>query len=201
MLLAAVKAASDGHGGQLPPEVAAAIIAGAASLLVLAFTVWVAGQKDRDNRRRDTYSKAFAVVAAYKEFPYVVRRRRSGPASIPADERIRISEDLRKVQEQLSYYSAWMATESARVAATYRHLVAETRRIAGGQIHNAWTEPPITADEAMNMPDIGLGNLAASEAAYLDAVADHLSWSPWRRWHRRGPADGDSAQTAGKTSS
>ena len=167
-----------------PVQISVAIVAGAFSVLLLAINMWVSRQKDRDDRRSDLYSKAFAAVAAYKEFPYIVRRRRSGGAGVAAEERIRISEDLRHVQEQLSYHSAWMATESKRVAVAYRHLVAETRRIAGAQIHEAWLQPPATTDEAMNMPDLGLRQLGSAESAYLDAVADHLSWWPGPR--RRG---------------
>jgi hypothetical protein len=166
-------------------QVVAAIIAGAVSLAVLAITAWLNSQRDRDNRRRDTYSKAFAAVAAYKEFPYVVRRRRSGSAAVAADERVRISEELRSVQHDLSYYSAWTATESASVATAYRHLAAETRRIAGTQIHEAWLAPPARNDGNMNMPDLGLGELVPVEAAFLAVVADDLSLWPHRRWRRK----------------
>jgi hypothetical protein len=184
LLFAQTHASQAGDDG-IPAQVVAAIIAGAVSLVVLAFTTWANSQREKDSRRREMYAKAFAAVAAYKEFPYVVRRRRSGAAAIAADERVRISEALRTVQQDLSYYSAWMATESARVASTYRALVADTRRIAGQQIHIAWTTPPPKKDEEMNMPDLGLGQLATAEAAFLAAVGDHLSWWPHRRWRRR----------------
>jgi hypothetical protein len=58
------------------------------------------------------FSKAFAAAVAYEEFPYVVRRR----ASAPEDERIRISTELRKVREDISYYSAWLFTESRAIS-------------------------------------------------------------------------------------
>jgi hypothetical protein len=122
------------------------------------------------------------VIAAYKEFPYVVRRRRSGAPSTEADERARISEELRKVQADLSYYGAWMDTESSRVASTYTALDVEVRRVAGQQIHDAWVEAPICEDKGMNMPDLGLDELDESEKAFLAAASDHLSFVPWRRW-------------------
>jgi hypothetical protein len=37
----------------------------------------------------------------------------------------------------------------------------------------------------MNMPDLGLGELAPVEAAFLAVVADHLSLWPHRRWRRK----------------
>lgn len=168
----ASQAADDG----LPAQVVAAIIVGAVSLVVLAVTTWANSQREKDSRRREMYAKASAAVAAYKEFPYVVRRRRAGATGIAADERVRISEALRVVQQDLSYYSAWMATESNRVTAAYRALVTETRRIAGEQIHIAWTTPALKKDDDMNMPDLGLGQLATPEATFLTVVADQLSW-------------------------
>jgi len=92
----------------IPVEVTVALIGGTVSVIVFALTALVANVKDRDSRRRDTYARAFQVIAAYKELPYVVRRRRAGDVSAAADERARISEDLRKVQVDLSYFSAWM---------------------------------------------------------------------------------------------
>lgn len=166
----------------VPVEVTVALIGGTVSIVVFALTASVASVKDRDNRRRDTYARAFQAVAAYKEFPYVVRRRRSGDTSTAADERARISEDLRGVQADLSYFSAWMDTESSRVASTYRKLIAELRRVAGQQIHDAWAEAAVSDDNGMNMPDLGLGRLEEWEKAFLSAASDHLSFVPWRRW-------------------
>lgn len=168
----------------VPVQVTVAIIGGTVSILVFALTALVASVKDRDARRRDTYARAFQAIAAYKEFPYVVRRRRSGDGSREADERARISEELRSVQADLSYYTAWIGTESARVASTYRALVVETRRVAGQQIHDAWAQPAISDDTGMNMPDLGLSQLEKSEKDFLGAASDHLSLVPWRRWRR-----------------
>ena len=162
---------------EIPVAVVVAIIAGAISLITVATNTLVATVREQRNRRRDTYASAFSAVTAYKEFPYVVRRRRGGTPKVAADERVRISEDLRKVQEQLAYYGAWMKTESPAVAAAYDTLVADTRRIAGGQIHDAWMTAPMSTDDGMNMPDLGLAALKPSEDAYLAAVAHHLSWS------------------------
>lgn len=166
----------------IPVEVTVALIGGTVSIIVFALTALVASVKDRDNRRRDTYARAFQVIAAYKEFPYVVRRRRSGDPSTEADERARISEELRTVQADLSYYGAWMDTESPRVASKYRALIVEVRRLAGQRIHDAWAEAPISEDKGMNIPDLGLSQLDQSEKEFLSAARDHLSFVPWRRW-------------------
>jgi hypothetical protein len=166
----------------IPVEVTVALIGGTASVIVFALTALVASVKDRDSRRRDTYARAFQVIATYKEFPYVVRRRRFGDGTTASDERARISEELRNVQADISYFSAWMGTESPRVATKYRSLVDLTRRIAGQRIHDAWAEVPIKDDSGMNMPDLGLKQLEQFEQEFLAAASDHLSVIPWRRW-------------------
>jgi hypothetical protein len=161
------------------PIVGAAITA-AASLLALAINAWLTAYRERANRRREMFSKAFAAAVAYEEFPYVVRRRRT---SAPEDERIRISTELRKVQEDISYYSAWLFTESQAISEAYETLIRKLREIAGKEIHNAWNQRPAGSDAEMNMPDLGLSALKPFKQAYLREVADHLS--PIPRWLRR----------------
>ncbi len=160
----------------IPVAVVVAIIAGAISLISLATNTVVAAVREQRNRRRETYASAFSAVTAYKEFPYVVRRRRGGSPEVAADERVRISQDLRRVQEQLAYYGAWMTTESSAVATAFEALVKDTRQIAGGQIHDAWVAEPMSTDDQMNMLNLGLAALKPSEDAYLAAVARHLRW-------------------------
>ena len=164
----------------IPPAIIGAAIAGAVSLAVLAINSWLTGHRDRVNRRRDLFSKAFTSAVAYREFPYVVRRRRS---SRPEDERIRISTELRKVQEDISYYASWLSTESRHVSEAYGALIGRLREVAGCEIRKAWSECPVRSDDEMNINDLGLGVLNAQEQAYLLEVADHVSTLP--RWLRR----------------
>lgn len=156
------------------PIIVVAITA-AVSLLALAINAWLTAYRDRVNRRRDMFSKAFTAAIAYEEFPYVVRRRRT---SAPEEERIRISTEFRKVQEDISYYSAWLFTESHHVSEAYETLIRKMREIAGREVHNAWNQQPVGSDAEMNMPDLGLGALKLFEQAYLREVADHLSPVP-----------------------
>ena len=138
----------------------------------LAATTWISKTRDHRARRRDVFSKAFAAVVFYAEFPYVVRRRR---ADAPEEERIRISEELRKVQQDLAYYEAWLRTESPEVAEAFGQLVSETRRVAGESIHDGWKAAPPTEDQQMNMPDLGLGALMPFRERYLEAVTKDLA--------------------------
>jgi hypothetical protein len=96
-------------------------------------------------------------------------------------ERVRLSDEMREIQKDISYYEALIGRErSGRVAAHYRGLVAKTRQIAGGIIRRSWNEEPITSDSQMHSPEIAaeLGALKAFEDGYLNAVADELGIRP-----------------------
>jgi len=129
--------------------------------------------EEERNRIRTTCAEAFEAVAAYKEFPYAIRRRRD---DTPAAERVRLSEELRHIQTRLSYYTAWMRGEDATLARSFDELVTNLRRIAGGACHDAWLAPPATSDAEMNFPAgvVDLSGLTQYEDAYITAVKNHL---------------------------
>ena len=110
----------------------------------------------------------------------MIRRRRS---SAPEEERQRISSELRKVQSELAFYSAWLRTESHHVNHSYAELLQELRRAAGAAMHEAWLRPGCQEDSQMNVQELDLSSLASHETAYLSEVVDHLSI--WPRWLRR----------------
>ena len=144
------------NGGGVPVAIIVAAIMAAVSIATLAINAWLSGHRERKNRQRDVFSRAFMATVAYEEFPYAVRRRRT---SVPEDERIRISTELGKIQQDISYYSVWLSTESRHVAEAYETLIAKMRKVAGQEIHNAWGAQPIESDTEMSMPDLGLGAL------------------------------------------
>lgn len=125
-------------------------------------------------RVRNVFAEAFEAVAAYKEFPYAIRRRR---ADQPAEERLRLSEELRKVQTNLTYYVAWTLAESAATGKAYGDLVRELRLIAGDACRAAWLAAPAVDDTDMNIARevIDLSALSPFEKAYTDAVEAHLT--------------------------
>ena len=162
----------------IPTPIVVAAIMGAVSVMTFAVNSWLSGHRERTSRQREVFSEAFIAVVAYEEFPYVIRRRRR--ASEPEEERIRISTDLGKVQEKISYYSAWLKTESEKVSVDYEALIAQTRSLAGKHMREAWAAEPISGDSEMNMPDLGLGELKPFKEKFLEAVAAHLSvWPDW----------------------
>ena len=168
----------------LPWPVVAAAITGAVSIFLFVVTNWWNGERERLTRSREVFSKAYAVVQEYKEFPYVIRRRRT---SAPEEERIRISSELRRVQADLAFYSAWLMTESHHVHHSFSELLEQLRHVAGSAMHEAWLEPGTEYDSEINMPDMGLSALTPYESAYLEEVVDHLSLWPrsLRRMFRR----------------
>lgn len=151
--------------------VAVALVTGAFGLVGIAVNALVSGFKDRQARHREVFSKALTACTRYQEMPYVVRRRRT---SDPEGERIRISEELRGIQEDLTFYSAWTLTESKDVGSAYAELVHQTREVAGKAVRGAWNEAPVQRDEDMNMPDLGLGALDEARTKYLAAVSRRL---------------------------
>ena len=140
---------------------------------VASFTTFTinAIQKRRDFLREE-FSKAFLACIAYEEFPYIVRRRKSSSQ----DERQRISTELHNIQQQIGYYSIWLASESKSVSMAYDTLVSNLRRIAGKQIHEAWLVKPIETDEEMNMSDLGMDILKPYKMDYCSAVVRHFTW-------------------------
>lgn len=134
---------------------------------------WVSGRTARSDRRRERFSEALAAVVLYEELPFVIRRRR---ASSPEDERIRISAEARSIQERIAFHTAWLHTESPAVAAAYEALVDTVRRVAGGQMRQAWQMEPVASDAEMNIDDVDLSPSAPLKAAYLEAARKHLSW-------------------------
>lgn len=165
---------------------AALIGAGTAAIINLLGIVAIGVRQDRQ-RRRELYAHALEATLAYREFAYAVPRRRF---DAPSEERVRISEAMRAVQRDLARADSLMKIERAvAVQTAYARLVAETRRVAGGYIREAWARDPITADSEMNVPGgLDFSAIDACEHAYLDAVRQDLAW--YRVHFPRGGARG-----------
>ena len=175
-----ITSVTDGQQVSLPWPLVGAAVTGAVSVLIFVITNWRNGERERLNRSREIFSNAYVAIQEYKEFPYVIRRRKKGS---PEEERVRISSELKRVQSDLAFYSAWLKTESPHVHRSFAELLEQVRRIAGTAMREAWLDPPIEGDSEMNMPDLGLSALTPFETSYLNEVVDHLSICP--RWLRR----------------
>ncbi len=164
---------------------AAAIAAVIAALVSAAFSLtslWINGVRQERSRRQQLYADALAVITAYKEFAYAIRRRRAplpDKPEIAGAERVRLSEALREVQRELAYFEAWLRGDAhSELAAAYLTLASETRKIAGRYMRDAWNAPPLDNDPGMNIPDIDFSGLGPFETAYIREVAKALEF--WR---------------------
>jgi len=158
------------------PVIVAAIVSGVVALA----QIWLNARREARDRQRKLFDAAFEVCMAYRELPYMVRRRR---ADQPAEERIRLSTVISETQRRLNHHQAVLRVEAPRVAQHYGELVAATRMIAGIEISRAWDLDPSDSDADMHIRDIDLSALAPYEDAYLTAAADHLRFGP--PWLRR----------------
>lgn len=160
----------------------AAVIAASVTAFI---TVILARRKSREEERsriRTVFAEALEAIAAYKEFPYAIRRR---DVSDPGKERVRLSEELRRVQTRLTYYTTWINAESKAVGDAYESAVDELRTVAGGACRDAWNAEPISADGQMNIgPDlVDLSSIKPYETAYATTAEAYLAsyvkaW-PW----------------------
>lgn len=166
-------------GGGVPWILLAAALTG----LVAVVLAWAKARSEARARSRLLFAEAYQWYAAYKEFPYAVRRRRTTPReSAAADERIRLSEAMREVQAKLDYFRVWTALEDPAAGAAYATLLKQCRIVAGASIREAWREPGTRRDADMNIPPprVDLSALQPYEDAYQTAVRDALGRWWWQ---------------------
>lgn len=154
---------------------ATSIISGygpALALFGVLFTLVINGMRDSLQRRQARHARALAAVAAYREMPFLIRRRRHDDL---AGERARLSERFADVQAELATCEALIRVDTdKKVRRTYAALVADLRAHAGKQAHLAWNTKPITADAEMAMPDVAkaLSEIDAAQRACESAMSE-----------------------------
>ncbi|MET7712971.1 hypothetical protein [Streptomyces sp. NPDC005407] len=145
--------------------------------LITGFAVslqWRFGRRaQQQDRKQEVFAAAYESCIEYAEMPYAVRRRRIDAA---ADERLRLSEQLREIQIKLAKYEAWVRFESPEVGAVYGELVTLTREVAGRSIKSAWLDTGAATDSSMIIPTsvVDLRELADPRERYMAAVEAHL---------------------------
>ncbi|HYG96675.1 MAG TPA: hypothetical protein VD741_06150 [Solirubrobacterales bacterium] len=173
-------AASTGNSDGL--AVVIPLITSAIALIGVLVTLIVNGYRANRERRRELFAGGWAAVQSYKEMAFAIRRRSSAD---PPGERVRLSEELREIQRDISFHEAMIGRDlSDDVASAYRELVRKTREVAGGIIKRSWDEPPIKSDSEMHAPEIAaeLQALRAPEDAYLDEVAAAMTFGGRRKY-------------------
>ena len=172
-------------GGLTAAVLSAAVVAAIVSGSITTALARRATRLEERARVRTTLAEAYQAYADYKEFPYAIRRRRNDQ---DGEERIRLSEEVRRVQSRLSFYQAWTRAEDPTTGAAYNDLVGQLRRVAGASMRAAWLEPALNNDAGMNIgPDrVDLSELRTAEEAFLKAAENHVK-ALTRPWRRRSP--------------
>ncbi|RBY81687.1 hypothetical protein DQ238_06590 [Geodermatophilus sp. TF02-6] len=170
-------------GGLTGAVLSAAVVAAIVSGSITTALARRATRLEERARVRTTLAEAYQAYADYKEFPYAIRRRRHDQ---DGKERIRLSEEVRRVQSRLSYYQAWTRAEDPTTGDAYNDLVGQLRRVTGASMRAAWLEPALDNDAGMNIgPDrVDLSELRTAEETFLKAAENHVKalTTPW--WRR-----------------
>jgi hypothetical protein len=139
---------------------------------------WVA---TRDERLRDGYAEAIRTLVAWREFPYRVLRRSADDAPTYAT----LTDKGHKIQEDLAYWTSWIASDSTRVADAYRSVVRALRGHLIAPIQTAWDAPAANTGAAQARTlrlEVDQERCEAIIEAF-QAVA-HARRAPYR-WFRR----------------
>lgn len=150
-------------------------------LFGVGVTLAVNGVRDRLRHRQEQHARALAAVAQYCEMPYLIRRRRADERAV---ERARLSTRFADVQAELATCEALMrASPDRRVRRTFAELVAQARKVAGGESRQAWLDEPVLSDDGMNLPDVNdaLAGIAPAKEACEASMATSRPCSDWSR--------------------
>lgn len=158
-------------------------------LFGVLWTLWVNGDRAERQRRRELHARALEAVLAYREMPFMIRRRRHEKEERSA-ERVRLSSHLSEVQTELSTCEHLMAADRPDwLTKEYEKLVSTVRLTAGKEAHEAWKVDPISADSDVNMPELFARLKPLNDA--VDEFRRQISWADktrrGRRFRRGGP--------------
>lgn len=154
--------------------VAPGVLAAAITAIVAVLTLIAQSRRSRTDRQRMLMADAYADVASYCEYPYIVRRR-----SGTRDSYDTITNALSEIQQRLNRNRFILEVEAQRVGRAYAALLDQVRIIAGASISAGWDQPARTPADGVNIADVNLAAIAPYERAFLTAAADHLSVLPW----------------------
>jgi predicted metal-dependent hydrolase len=132
--------------------------------LLSALTAYLAAKRER---RRVLFSEAVQAIIGWKEMLYRVRRRGS-------DQTRELVQSFHALQDKLSYYEAWIGSESKFMSRSYSRLVRTVKSSTMPLIQNAWDRP--VRPEPGNATDEDIHpNLDNAVDGFLRDVRSHLS--------------------------
>jgi hypothetical protein len=178
----------------LPPwSILVPVVGAVIGLSGVLWTLWVNGDRAERTRRRELHARCLAAVLAYREMPFMVRRRRT-EAEERSAERVRLSSHFSAVQTELTTCEHLIrAAGPDWLASKYQELVSIARATAGRETHEAWKAEPITEDSEMNMPELFARLEPLNDQ--LDRFREDISWADETRrakifaWRTRPTAD------------
>ncbi|MGC1238070.1 MAG: hypothetical protein WA860_04695 [Acidimicrobiales bacterium] len=138
--------------------------------LLSALTAYLASMRER---RRALYSEAVQAIVGWKEMLYRVRRR--GP-----DQGRELVSTFHDLQDKLSYYEAWIGSESKYMSRSYARLTREVKTTTMPLIQNAWADPIRTLPGSATVDDVH-PNIDPPLQEFLADVRSHLSPFFWRK--------------------
>lgn len=162
-----------------PTEIA--LLGMATTLTVAILGCVIAYLASKRERRRQLYGEAVQAIVSWGEMLYRVRRREESQAC----ELINSFHDL---QDKLSFYEAWIGSESRYTSRSYSRLVREVKTACEPLIRDAW-EKPVRPVPGNAIADDVHPALKPHVDAFLADVRSHLSPLPWRKaavaWRNR----------------
>lgn len=165
----------------MEPEYVTALIAAAVAVAVAVLSPAFTAAAERRLRRREVLAKAVGALAAYREYPYVIRRR---DGTDPPGERRRITGEIMSIQRELTEASIWIGAEAPGLSESFEAAVQDHRRIAGGLMNDAWQAEPADGDSGMNISDVhtALEPLRAHDRELAHQVRREVRfrWNPYR---------------------
>lgn len=151
----------------------AVAVPAAASITVAVLTGLAAYLASKRERRRGLYGEATKAAVGWHEMLYRVRRRGV------ADDR-KLIEQFHDLQDQITYYRAWIGSESQYVQRSYDRLVLAVKAATQPLINQAWDQP-VREPPANALPDDVHPGISGDTAAFLKDVRSQLSPWPWRK--------------------
>jgi hypothetical protein len=159
----------------------APIIAALGTIIVAILSALAAYLANKRERRRRLYGEAIRAAVRWKEMLYRVRRR------VKADEPALIQR-FHDLQDDLSFYEAWVGAESKYMKASYDRFVASVKGATEELIRDAWATAPRARPTETPLDELH-PDLAPLVEAFLKDARSHLSPWPWRKlavwWRNR----------------
>lgn len=169
------------HLSKTEHDLLIAAIPAAAALCVGLLSALAAYLASKRERRRALYSEATKAAVAWGEMLYRVRRRR-------VDQEWELVSLFHEVQAQITYYDAWVGSESVYIKRSYDRLVREIKFASRDLIRSAWDAEPAARPGNAPLDEVN-PDVSMHVDRFLRDVRSQLSPWPWRklavRWRNR----------------